>query len=103
MNIAVIDIGTNTFNLLIVDYTGNEYELILKAKEPVKLGRGGITNSMITADAIERGIKALKKFKAIINNYYRPLLSRIDIVWFYESGGTGFIKAVKLKANIYLV
>lgn len=69
MNIAVIDIGTNTFNLLIVNYIKESYELILKAKEPVKLGSGGITNSILSDNAIERGIITLKKFKLIIDTY----------------------------------
>ncbi|MFT3740400.1 MAG: hypothetical protein QM786_16760 [Breznakibacter sp.] len=60
MRIAVIDLGTNTFNLLIADVSGNlSYHIILETKNAAKLGKGGINNRTILPDAMERGIAAL--------------------------------------------
>ena len=43
MRIAIIDLGTNTFNLLIADLRGNsKFKPVFKTKVAVKLGKGGI-------------------------------------------------------------
>ncbi len=67
---AVIDLGTNTFHLLLAKVVGdNEVQEVFKLKLPVKLGQGGINNKTITPDAFERGISALHDFKKIIEEY----------------------------------
>ena len=43
MKTAIIDLGTNTFNLLIVEGK----ETLFKTKIAVKLGEGGITKGFI--------------------------------------------------------
>lgn len=59
---AVIDLGTNTCNLLIVDICSNKQpKLIYTGKEPVKLGQGGINQKIITPEAMQRGLQAIKK------------------------------------------
>lgn len=55
MRIAVIDLGTNTFNLLIVETTNqHDYTIIFEEKLPVKIGKGGIHNKTILSEAIDR-------------------------------------------------
>ncbi|NOQ26084.1 MAG: phosphatase [Bacteroidales bacterium] len=61
MRMAIIDMGTNTFNLLIVETTEDKnYKIIFKGKEGVKLGKGGINNSIITPEAFNRGVNAIE-------------------------------------------
>lgn len=62
MKIGVIDIGTNTFNLLIKDKRG---KVVFNDKIPVKLGKGGINENKIAPDAFERGINALQRYRDI--------------------------------------
>ena len=70
MKAAVIDIGTNTFHLLIAEGANSKVnEILYKETIPVKLGEGGITKGKLTDAAIERGIDALKKFSRIISGY----------------------------------
>ena len=68
--IAIIDLGTNTFNLLITEInpTGT-YRILLESKIPAKLGKGGIHKSTITPEAIERGIEALKSHLITISEF----------------------------------
>lgn len=66
---AVIDLGTNTFNLLIAEYDGNSYTILYKEELPVKLGEGGITKKIIAEAPFKRGIDALKKYREIIHTY----------------------------------
>jgi exopolyphosphatase/guanosine-5'-triphosphate,3'-diphosphate pyrophosphatase len=63
MRIAIIDTGTNTFHLLIVEKSENGFKKIFKIKESVKLGEDGITANIISEKPFLRGIKAFKKFK----------------------------------------
>lgn len=65
MIIGIIDLGTNTFNLLIVESNREEQKRLFKTKIPVRLGEGGMEKKNIQPAAFERGISALKQFKDI--------------------------------------
>ena len=56
---AILDFGTNTFNLLIAERKERGFNILLSRKQPVKLGRGGIQVNQLTPDAIERGFVAI--------------------------------------------
>ncbi|MBX7095482.1 MAG: hypothetical protein K1X56_12245 [Flavobacteriales bacterium] len=57
--IAVIDIGTNTINLLIAEGSKNNNSVLHSDRIPARLGKGGIGAKKITDDAFQRGIDAL--------------------------------------------
>ncbi|MFM8597380.1 MAG: hypothetical protein ACKOBN_09865 [Flavobacteriales bacterium] len=61
MRRAIIDLGTNTFNLLIADT--QTQQVLFQTKEGVALGLGGINERRIDNPAIDRAMLALKKFK----------------------------------------
>lgn len=63
MRIAIIDTGTNTFHLLIVEKADTGFKKVFKIKESVKLGEDGITSNVISEKPFLRGINAFKKFK----------------------------------------
>ncbi len=70
MRIAIIDLGTNTFNLLIADKTGDQsYHIVLETKYPAKLGKGGINSGILLPEAMERGIQALKMHQQTMKEY----------------------------------
>ncbi|HSH51391.1 MAG TPA: hypothetical protein VK982_06675, partial [Bacteroidales bacterium] len=70
MRIAIIDMGTNTFNLLITEITkGNKFKIIFKDKAGVKLGKGGINQKRISSEAFQRGIDAIKKHLKTTQNF----------------------------------
>jgi exopolyphosphatase / guanosine-5'-triphosphate,3'-diphosphate pyrophosphatase len=69
MRIAVIDLGTNTFNLLIAEVEGKSYKTIFGTKEGVKLGEGGINRKVITDAAFQRGINTIARYHDLINQY----------------------------------
>lgn len=67
---AVIDIGTNTCNLLIAKVNDdNSFQILYDRKLPVKLGRGGIQKNLLLPDAIARGMKALQGHSATLKEY----------------------------------
>jgi len=58
--IAILDLGTNTFNLLIAEKGKTGTPVFIYSKElPVELGKGGIHKAHITDEATERAINAL--------------------------------------------
>jgi exopolyphosphatase/guanosine-5'-triphosphate,3'-diphosphate pyrophosphatase len=65
-NLAAIDLGTNSFHIIIVKVKPDgTFESLGKEKESVRLGGGSPTEDIITPDAIERGMKCLKRFKGL--------------------------------------
>ena len=57
MRIAIIDLGTNTFNLLVAERDAVGTLRVLHSEEvPVFLGKGGIEKGLIATDAVERGL-----------------------------------------------
>ncbi len=71
MRIAIIDLGTNTINLLIVEQKGEEsYHILHESKYPAKLGKGGINDKTILPEAMERGILALKTHQKTMEPFH---------------------------------
>ncbi len=71
MRIAILDLGTNTFNLLIVDAIDNKFSPVFKRKIPVKLGAGGINNNFIDLKTFNRGVDSfVELYKHIEKNNY---------------------------------
>lgn len=68
--LALIDLGTNTFHLLVVEMAEDGQTTILyKNKIPVKLGQGGISKGEIAPEAYGRALTALSEFKDIIDQH----------------------------------
>jgi len=64
---AVIDMGTNTFHLLLVEISNGDFKTIYKEKIPVKLGQGGINQDQIAQDALKRAYHTLRHFRNLID------------------------------------
>lgn len=66
---AVIDLGTNTFNLLIAENVDGKIKEIVREKKTVKIGKGGLNNNLITEEAYNRAIRTIKEYAQLIQNY----------------------------------
>ncbi len=65
MRISIIDLGTNTFNLLVAETDGAGKLRVLHSEErSVFLGSGGIEQGVLTDEAMERGLTVLRAFAA---------------------------------------
>ncbi len=100
--IAIIDLGTNTFNLLITEINSNgTYRILLESKLPAKLGEGGIHKATITPQAIERGLEALRNHLITISGY------QVDSIFCFAtsairsaSNGEDFVKRVRTELGL---
>lgn len=94
--LALIDMGTNTFHLLIteVDEKGTRQDL-LKTKLPVRLGQGGISNGAIAPEAYERALATLKDFRKQIDAHKVKIIrANATSMVRNASNGEQFIKEV---------
>jgi exopolyphosphatase / guanosine-5'-triphosphate,3'-diphosphate pyrophosphatase len=102
MRIAILDLGTNTFNLLIIETKAdNKPIILLSRKVPVKLGEQGITKRKISENAFGRGISAIENHMKYIDDF------RVDQVYAFatsaiRSAGNGleFVRTVYDRFNI---
>jgi len=69
MVVAILDFGTNTFNLLIAERKDHSFNILHASKQAVKLGRGGIQVNRLTPDAFERGFVAIANHMETIKQY----------------------------------
>lgn len=65
---AIIDLGTNTFHILIFDGE----KVIYKQSLAAKMGMGGINQGEITPEGIERSINVLKVFRENLDTFKVP-------------------------------
>ncbi len=102
MRIAVIDLGTNTFNLLVAeaDLFGG-FETLYNEKLPVKLGEGGINKGFITEAAFIRGLEAMENYASTIHQWQceRTLAFATSAVRCAENGNE-FVQTVLEKTGI---
>ncbi|MFC5627281.1 exopolyphosphatase [Algoriphagus winogradskyi] len=98
---AVIDMGTNTFHLLLVELDDVTFKTIYKEKIPVKLGKGGINQNNLAEDAVKRAYHTLKHFKNLIDG------ENIDQVFAFATSavrnaknGPEFVQTVKETIGI---
>jgi exopolyphosphatase/guanosine-5'-triphosphate,3'-diphosphate pyrophosphatase len=67
--IAIIDLGTNTCNLLVAAFQDKAYQILFQGKEVVKLGKNGIDKNCLTEDGLERAIRAIKNHQERISGF----------------------------------
>jgi exopolyphosphatase / guanosine-5'-triphosphate,3'-diphosphate pyrophosphatase len=68
--IAILDLGTNTFNLLIAEQEREGNPVFIYSKElPVEIGKGGIHKGEITGEAIQRAINAIHIHRKKMEEY----------------------------------
>lgn len=66
--VAIIDMGTNTFHLLLAEGAGKgKYQIFYRGRAAVKIGKDGINDGHITREGMERAVLAMQGFKEIID------------------------------------
>jgi exopolyphosphatase/guanosine-5'-triphosphate,3'-diphosphate pyrophosphatase len=98
---AAIDLGTNTFHLIIADEINGKKTIIYKTNQPVKLGEDITQNNEIIPIAFERALKCLKEFKHTLDVYNVEKLKAVATSGVRSAkNGQLFIDEVKKQAGI---
>ncbi|MBA3648975.1 MAG: phosphatase [Chitinophagales bacterium] len=91
---AILDLGTNTFHLLIVSVSASSFEVVYKAEEFVKLGEDGLDK--IGPSPFRRGLAQLKKYKQVIDRYNPDRIVAVGTAAIRKAiNGDEFIEAAK--------
>lgn len=100
--IAVLDLGTNTFHLMISDVIENEVvQQVVSVTKDVRLGEGGINRGIITKDAFNRGLAALRSFQELIRKYTPDIIFAAGTAALRSaSNSKDFIQQVKAETGI---
>ena len=100
---AIIDIGSNTINLLIAEKTDNKLNKLYDAKLHAKLAKGGINDGRLTDAAIKRGLQALLAHKDTCNTYNvdaKNIHAFATAAVRSASNGNTFVDKVKAQTGI---
>lgn len=102
MPIASIDVGTNTFRILIGEVQDNGLKKLYIGREITRLGRGFTEEQrVITQEAMSMGLSALKKFRGIIEEYKVGKVRAVATSVVRESlNGNEFVDKVKREIGI---
>lgn len=98
--VAIIDCGTNTFNLLVKERVEGNWKTLFNTKLPVKLGAGGFSENVLMPNRMARGLDALFSYKNVIDS-----LGVKDVRVFATSAvreasnGNEFVSKVKKHLN----
>src|ERR1700743_1392337 len=100
---AVMDLGTNTFHLLIAEGDIDNFREVVHQHIAVKIGEGGINKGIITPAAFERGLNTMRSFqKEIEANGVQQVKAIATSALRSASNGNDFIKQVKAETGIHI-
>ncbi|MEL6941317.1 MAG: exopolyphosphatase [Bacteroidota bacterium] len=96
---AVIDLGTNTFHLLIAETDGKGFRVLYKERIFVKLGENGVET--IGRLSFERGVLAMKHYSEVMQQFRVSKVKAIGTAALRTaSNGQEFLNRVKAEADI---
>lgn len=102
MRTAILDLGTNTFHLLIADiHHDGTFDKIYKNRKAVKLLEGAGESQIIQPIPFQRGVEVMKKFSEKINKHkIEKVFANGTSAIRSSHNGSDFIKEIKSKTGI---
>jgi exopolyphosphatase/guanosine-5'-triphosphate,3'-diphosphate pyrophosphatase len=102
MKIAILDLGTNVYNLLLAHVNETEYSILKIMKVAAKLGEGGLADGILSPAAFSNSEYALKKIliaieaEGDVEKIYAFATSAVRDA----KNGAEFVKNIKSKFDI---
>jgi exopolyphosphatase/guanosine-5'-triphosphate,3'-diphosphate pyrophosphatase len=102
VRICVIDLGTNSFHAVIVDaHPNGSFKVVDRMKEMVRLGKSGLASKRLPDDAMERGMKALKRIDLLARGWdTREFLAFATSAIRESENGGEFIEQVRKEVGL---
>ena len=98
--IAALDIGTNSFHLVIAKVVDGGFEVIETEKETVRIGHGAGDMNELSADAIDRGIACLVRMQKIAASHNAEIRAVATSAVREAKNRFDFIRRAKKEAQI---
>ena len=93
--IGIVDLGSNSFRVLLGTYDGSEWQNEPKQLWTTQLGKRH-SNGLLTEGAMERGVQALKEIEEILTDYGATIRIGLATSAIRESGnGKDFLEKAK--------
>lgn len=102
--IAAIDVGTNSFHLVVAEFSTEtgQFRTLAREKELVRLGSGSTDMKYLSDAAMTRGIRVLRFFKRIADGYNASIRAVATSAVREALNQEEFIRRVKSEAGIKL-
>ncbi|NOX65523.1 MAG: exopolyphosphatase, partial [Chlorobi bacterium] len=100
--LAALDIGTNSFHLIVVSVTpSGDFEIVDKAREVIRLTEGMADEiKLIQPESIERGVEVINRFKKIADSHGAEIYATATSAVREASNKDEFLKAVFEKTGV---
>ncbi|MSP63039.1 MAG: Ppx/GppA family phosphatase [Myxococcales bacterium] len=104
MKIAAIDVGTNSFHLLVaVVGVEGSIEVVDRAKDMVRLGETAFKGGVITPEGFARGVEALRGFRRLLDRHQCDAVVAVATSAVREAQNGGeFVRAMHDSTGIEL-
>ena len=93
--VAALDIGTNSFHLVVAKPVPGGFEVVTREKDVVRIGHGGGDMKELSDDAIDRGIKSLTRMAKIAQSHDAELRAVATSAVREAKNRSEFIKRVR--------
>ena len=97
--VAALDIGTNSFHLVVAKPVPGGFEVVTREKDVVRLGHGGGDMKELSDDAIDRGVKSLTRMAKIAKSYDAKLRAVATSAVREAKNRSEFIKRVRKETG----
>ena len=101
MTVAVIDLGTNTFHLLIAELHGASFKEVYRERKFIKLGEHSA--DFIGPEAFQRGLNAMQEYHEVCKNYKVENIYAIGTAMLRNAiNSPSFLEAVSMATDIQI-
>ena len=102
MRIAALDVGSNSFHLIVADVgTGGHINVLDRSKEMVRLGDSTLQHGVIPPEVFRRGLDALRALRRIADRHNVDALVAVATSAVREAQNGGeFVRAARDEAGI---
>jgi exopolyphosphatase/guanosine-5'-triphosphate,3'-diphosphate pyrophosphatase len=102
MRIAALDVGSNSFHLIVVQVTASgHFEVLDRAKEMIRLGESSLRTGIIPPEVFKRGIDALGSLRRLADRHQPDALVAIATSAVREAQNGGeFVRAARDEVGV---
>jgi exopolyphosphatase/guanosine-5'-triphosphate,3'-diphosphate pyrophosphatase len=103
VRIAAVDLGSNSFHLVIVDVSGSgAFQVVDREKEMIRLGAGTLSRGRLPAEAMRRGLDTLRRYRRLAQTHRVDKMLAVATSAIREaSNGEDFLEQVGRAIDVW--